>query len=48
MLLDQMALSKGYQTSTGAYIIDEINLTKDDLVNPIILIKEKIYRGNII
>ena len=33
-----------YQTSTGAYIIDEINLIKDDFtVNPVILIKEKIY-----
>ena len=37
-----------YQTSTGAYIIDEINLIKDDFtVNPVILIKEKIYRGNV-
>ena len=37
-----------YQTSTGSYIIDEINLIKDDFtVNPVILIKEKIYRGNV-
>ena len=37
-----------YQTSTGSYIIDEINLIKDDFtVNPVILIKEKVSRGNV-
>ena len=37
-----------YQTSTGAYVIDENNLNKDDFtINPTILIKEKVHRGNI-
>ena len=37
-----------YQTSTGAYIIDENNLNKDDFtINPLLLIKEKVYRGNV-
>ena len=37
-----------YQTSAGAYIIDEINLNKEDFtINPLILIKEKVYRGNV-
>ena len=37
-----------YQTSTGAYIIDENNLNQDDFtINPVILIKEKIYKGNV-
>jgi hypothetical protein len=37
-----------YQTSTGAYIIDENNLEKDDFtINPLLLIKEKVSRGNI-